>query len=389
MLTWWQGDISIHGFGLGEDVIADSAYDRHRPRPRRQRPAGRPARVPADARGDGADHRLRPDLLRPLLRRRAGLRRGHRRAAPGDRRPDRAGHVPVDERRPRGAGRILRTGGQLAHRLAVRLTSTSTRSTSPRRQPAGVRRATPGRSTTSTPHRPDRLAARRQALELHDGPRRGDRLPARSARTARRDDQHLRQRRLARRSTASRAESCVSLNLQLHTATLVSEFTHGAPAPLLADSQGDLQALPNGDWFVGWGQIPDFSELSPTGQLLFDAHFPAGDQSYRDFRFAWTGTPGAPAGVRRGRRGGDSAGRSGRRGEHGVRELERRDAGGQLAGAGRALSDAYAVVSQGARTGFETAIPVPAGTAGPYVTVQALDAGGHVLGVAPAAARLG
>src|ERR1700684_1509945 len=25
-LTWWQGDVSVHGFGLGEDVIADSAY---------------------------------------------------------------------------------------------------------------------------------------------------------------------------------------------------------------------------------------------------------------------------------------------------------------------------------------------------------------------------
>jgi hypothetical protein len=46
-------------------------------------------------------------------------------------------------------------------------------------------------------------------------------------------------------------------------------------------------------------------------------------------------------------------------------------------------------VAEGPRTGFETAIPVPAGTVGPYVTVQALDGGGNVLGVAPAAARLG
>ena len=27
VLTWWQGDISVHGFGIGEGVIADSAYD--------------------------------------------------------------------------------------------------------------------------------------------------------------------------------------------------------------------------------------------------------------------------------------------------------------------------------------------------------------------------
>ena len=26
MLTWWQGDISVHGFGLGTDVIVDDTY---------------------------------------------------------------------------------------------------------------------------------------------------------------------------------------------------------------------------------------------------------------------------------------------------------------------------------------------------------------------------
>ena len=28
VLTWWQGDISVHGFGLGEDVIADRRLHR-------------------------------------------------------------------------------------------------------------------------------------------------------------------------------------------------------------------------------------------------------------------------------------------------------------------------------------------------------------------------
>ena len=26
VLTWWQGTITVHGFGLGVDVIADSHY---------------------------------------------------------------------------------------------------------------------------------------------------------------------------------------------------------------------------------------------------------------------------------------------------------------------------------------------------------------------------
>ena len=87
----------------------------------------------------------------------------------------------------------------------------------------------------------------------------------------------------------SRAGSSSSLDAAHRRATLVDQFVH--PTPLLADSQGDLQALPNGDWFMGWGQVPDFSELSPSGQLLFDAHFPPHTQSYRSLRFAWTGTP--------------------------------------------------------------------------------------------------
>jgi Arylsulfotransferase (ASST) len=169
----------------------------------------------------------------------------------------------------------------------------------------------------------------------------------------------------------------VSLNPQQRTATLVGQLTYG-PSALLADSQGSLQALPNGDWFLGWGQIPDFSELSSTGQLLFDAHFPSGDQSYRDFRFMWTGTPAHPPAFAV---------------APGAHTIYASWNGATLVASWRVLAGPSAThlktVAAGARTGFETAIPLPAGTSGPYVTVQALDAGGHVLGVAPAAARLG
>jgi Arylsulfotransferase (ASST) len=173
----------------------------------------------------------------------------------------------------------------------------------------------------------------------------------------------------------------VSLNPQQHTATLVSQLTR--PSPVLAESQGDIQALANGDWFLGWGQVPDFSELSPTGQLLFDAHFPAGDQSYRDFRFPWTGTPAhsptfavAP-------------------GAAGASTVYASWNGATLVASWRVLAGSSSsathmhVVAQGPRTGFESAIALPANTTGPYVSVQALDAGGQVLGSAPAAARLG
>src|SRR6266702_3764197 len=55
-----------------------------------------------------------------------------------------------------------------------------------------------------------------------------------------------------------------------------------------------MQALTNGDWFVGWGQVAYFSEFSAAGQLLFDAHLPPHVESYRAFRFSWEATPAQP-----------------------------------------------------------------------------------------------
>ncbi len=54
------------------------------------------------------------------------------------------------------------------------------------------------------------------------------------------------------------------------TVTLVSRFT----GQILTGSQGDDQVQPNGDSFVGWGEEPYMTEFSPTGQVLFSAHFP-------------------------------------------------------------------------------------------------------------------
>jgi hypothetical protein len=179
----------------------------------------------------------------------------------------------------------------------------------------------------------------------------------------------------------------VSLEPQGKTATLVSQFVH--PPPILTQSQGDIQAQSNGDWFVGWGEVPDFSEFSPTGQLLFDAHFPAGDESYRDLRFAWTGAPATrPAFTTV----------LGRRGH---RSPAARSAGTVYASwNGATLVTSWRVfvgattrslkpVAQAPRSGFETAIGLPAGTRGRYVAVQALDASGQVLGTGAAQAVAG
>ena len=72
------------------------------------------------------------------------------------------------------------------------------------------------------------------------------------------------------------------------TATLVA--SDNQPEGLSASSQGNAQTTLNGDLFVGWGTLPYFSEFSPSGQLVFNAEFPAGVNTYRAYRLPWPGS---------------------------------------------------------------------------------------------------
>jgi hypothetical protein len=80
------------------------------------------------------------------------------------------------------------------------------------------------------------------------------------------------------------------LDRKRHTATLVRSFVHSPP--LLSTSQGNAQLLPDGHVFVGWGSNPYATEYDRAGHVLFDLRF-GGDNvdSYRAFRFPWTGRP--------------------------------------------------------------------------------------------------
>jgi Arylsulfotransferase (ASST) len=155
--------------------------------------------------------------------------------------------------------------------------------------------------------------------------------------------------------------------------TLVAQLTH-APA-LLADSQGNMQALANGDWFLGWGQVPYFSEYGPEGKLLFDAHFPTHTQSYRSFRFSWTATPAhRPSFVLQPGGGAGTVYAS----WNGATQVA-----SWLTLAGRDPTS-LAPVARAPRSGFETAIALPAGIVGPYLAVEALDTAERLLGTSAA-----
>jgi arylsulfotransferase ASST len=161
----------------------------------------------------------------------------------------------------------------------------------------------------------------------------------------------------------------LAINPHSHRASLLSEFEH--PKPLSSASQGNFQALPNGDWFVGWGAAPYFSEFSPSGQLLFDAHMHGTYQSYRGYRFPWTGAPGQPPAVAAvaARKGAPETVYASWNGD------TRTSSWRVLAGPS---AQALAPVQTAPRSGFETAIALPA--PGAFVAVQALDSSGAVLG---------
>jgi hypothetical protein len=92
----------------------------------------------------------------------------------------------------------------------------------------------------------------------------------------------------------------VKLNEWNHTATLVK--SDNQPEGLIAPSQGNAQTTDAGNLVVGWGSLPYFSEFSPSGQLIFNAEFPTGVNTYRAYLQPWNpgggwgGWPGGPGG---------------------------------------------------------------------------------------------
>ena len=81
----------------------------------------------------------------------------------------------------------------------------------------------------------------------------------------------------------------VELDEDAMKATLVRSYTH--PEKPLSTSQGNMQVLPGGNVFIGWGTEPYSSEYDKDGELLFDVQFSGETQSYRAFRQEWSGRP--------------------------------------------------------------------------------------------------
>ncbi|HEY5260480.1 MAG TPA: MFS transporter [Solirubrobacteraceae bacterium] len=160
----------------------------------------------------------------------------------------------------------------------------------------------------------------------------------------------------------------LNLDQNTKTATLVAQYPGGDQFE--TEYMGDTQPLPNGNTFVGWGSEPYLTEYSRSGQQLLQGRFPGPDLSYRSTLEPWVGLPlSPPAGAAR---------------AAGSRTVVYASWNGAtqlvswrvLAGSG---AGKLAAVASAARSGFETAIPLPRSYE--IFKVQALDASGRVIGV--------
>jgi hypothetical protein len=374
VLTWWQGNISIHGFGTGEDVIADSAYDdiAH-------------VRAGNGHRADLHDFQLTPQGTALIT-----------------------SYFPVlcDLSSVGGSSYAGLTDG-VFQEIDVRTGLVMYEWTSLDHVALSESYASPKRSNTQYPYDffhinslnldydGSLLISARNTWTVYDLEAAGGRIlwqlggkhssfkGAAGTRTAwQHDPRELPDGSLSMFDNGSSPTVhrqsraiVVQLNPQTGTVTLVSELTH-APG-LVAESQGNVQALPNGDWFLGWGQEPFFSEVSSSGQQLFSARFPGREQSYRSFRLPWTGSPTHPPAIAF-----KAAGAGGG-------TVYASWNGATQVASWRVLAGASAgsmhPILTSPRNGFETTIALPGGTIGPFLAVQALDVAGNVLGTSAAA----
>jgi Arylsulfotransferase (ASST) len=152
----------------------------------------------------------------------------------------------------------------------------------------------------------------------------------------------------------------LDLDMTSMTAEVVTEYL--PPDSRLAESQGNLQQLPNGNVFIGWGQSPYYSEYAAAGRLLLDGVLSSGE-SYRTYRMPWVGEPTDPP---------DLVVEDGTAyvSWNGATEVA---SWRFVAGEDAASAEPVATIR---RAGFETSADV--GDA-PYVAVEALDADGRVL----------
>lgn len=157
----------------------------------------------------------------------------------------------------------------------------------------------------------------------------------------------------------------LALDVRHRTARLDAQWHH-SPS-LLAEFEGNIQQLSDGDDVIGWGQQPYFTEYDPQGGPVLDARFVGNTSSYRAYMFPWTATPATPPAIVASNSAQGTTVYASWNGATNVASWQ------VLAGPSPATMRTVQTVPD---SSFETAITVPTAS---YVAVQALDASGHPL----------
>jgi hypothetical protein len=85
----------------------------------------------------------------------------------------------------------------------------------------------------------------------------------------------------------------LKLDYTHRTVSLAQQFVNPGKT-LSAVAQGNTLGLPGGDWLMGYGNLPNFTEYSSTGAVLLDGTLGRGVQSFRTYLSPWTGHPSEP-----------------------------------------------------------------------------------------------
>ena len=84
----------------------------------------------------------------------------------------------------------------------------------------------------------------------------------------------------------------LNIDHEKKTVTLARQIRHENRV-IQAASQGNMQTLPNGNVFFGWGgSVPYFTEVDPKGETVVEGRYLVkGIDSYRAYRAPWVGVP--------------------------------------------------------------------------------------------------
>ena len=151
-------------------------------------------------------------------------------------------------------------------------------------------------------------------------------------------------------------------------ATLVKAFVNPTGV-LRAPAQGSTLALPGGDWLMGYGNLPNFTEYDASGQVLLDGTLGPDVQDFRTYLSPWSGRPSTRPAILAKRSGASVTVQTSWNGATDV-------ASWQLLAGGSPAS--LSPVARTAQTGFQSTLKAVTGAG--YAATRALAANGRVLG---------